>query len=60
LQELAEIREIITTDTVPIPTEKRVPKLQILSVAPIFAEAIQHNYLRRSIGDLFTYSEDRE
>jgi ribose-phosphate pyrophosphokinase len=60
LQDLPEISEIVTTNTVPIPPEKRVPKLEILSVAPIFAEAIGHNYSRQSIGDLFTYSEDRE
>jgi ribose-phosphate pyrophosphokinase len=60
LQDLPQISEIVTTNTVPIPPEKRVPKLEILSVAPIFAEAIYHNYARQSIGDLFTYSEDRE
>jgi ribose-phosphate pyrophosphokinase len=60
LQEFPEISQIVSTDTVPIPTEKRVPKLEILSVAPLFAEAIWKNYAHQSIGDLFTYSEDRE
>jgi ribose-phosphate pyrophosphokinase len=53
-----QITEIVTTDTVYIPPEKRHPKLQVLSVAPIFGEAIRRNYLRESIGDLFVFGED--
>ncbi len=58
LAAVPEITEITTTDTVRIPTEKRHPKLHVLSVAPIFGEAIRRNYLRESIGDLFVYGED--
>jgi ribose-phosphate pyrophosphokinase len=54
----SQITEVVTTDTVPIPTEKRSPKLTILSVAPVFGEAIWRNYTRQSIGDLFTFSDD--
>ena len=43
LADIPQISEIITTDTVYIPPEKRHPKLKILSVAPIFADAIRHN-----------------
>ena len=53
-----QITEVVTTDTVPIPAEKRSPKLTILSVAPVFGEAIWRNYTRQSIGDLFTFSDD--
>jgi ribose-phosphate pyrophosphokinase len=53
-----EITEIVTTDTVPIPPEKRHPKLVILSVAHIFGDAIRNNYLRKSIGDLFVYGDN--
>ena len=58
LSGISEVREIITTDTVPIPPDKQVPKLKILSVAPIFGEAIWRNSTQQSIGDLFTYGED--
>ena len=61
LQRLANIpavTEIITTDTVPIPKEKHNPKLRVISVAPVFGEAIWRNSTRQSIGDLYTYSED--
>jgi ribose-phosphate pyrophosphokinase len=53
-----EITEIVTTDTVYIPPEKRHPKLTVLSVAPVFGEAICRNYLRESISDLFVYGEE--
>lgn len=58
LVEVPEIKEIVTTDTVAIP-EKHPKKLTVLSVAPIFGEAIRRNFLRQSIGDLFAFGEDR-
>jgi ribose-phosphate pyrophosphokinase len=53
-----QITEIVTTDTVYIPPEKRHPKLKVLSVAPVFADAIARNYKRQSLSDLFVYGED--
>ena len=52
-----EIAEIITTDTVYIPPEKMHPKLTVLSVAPVFADAIYHNINRESLSDLFVFGE---
>ena len=52
-----EITEIITTDTVHIPPEKMHPKLTVLSVAPVFADAIHHNINRESLSDLFVFGE---
>ena len=60
LAAVPEIKEIVTTDTVYIPPEKRLPKLTILSVAHIFGESIRHNYLKESIGDLFVYGEESQ
>jgi ribose-phosphate pyrophosphokinase len=57
LAEIPEISEIITTDTVYIPPENRHPKLKILSVAPIFADAIRHNLHRESLNELFVYGQ---
>jgi ribose-phosphate pyrophosphokinase len=54
---LPQINEIITTDTVNIPPEKMHPKLTILSVAPVFADAIHHNINRESLSDLFVFGE---
>jgi ribose-phosphate pyrophosphokinase len=55
---IPQITEIATTDTVYISPEKRHPKLTVLSVAPVFGEAILRNYMRESISDLFVYGED--
>jgi ribose-phosphate pyrophosphokinase len=57
-----QIVEIVTTDTVPIPPEKlppgkREPRIKVLSVAPVFGEAIRRNYHKESIGDLFAFGE---
>ncbi|MBP7692696.1 MAG: ribose-phosphate pyrophosphokinase [Anaerolineales bacterium] len=57
LSSLAQVDEIVTTDTVPIPAEKRVPQLKILSVAPVFGEAIRRNFCKESIGDLFAFGD---
>ncbi len=58
LAAVPEIREIVTTDTVPIPPEKQLPNLTVLSVAPVFGEAIRRNHLRLSIGGLFTFGDE--
>ena len=52
-----QITEIITTDTVHIPAEKLHPKLTVLSVAQVFADAIRHNINRESLSDLFVFGE---
>ncbi|HSJ85587.1 MAG TPA: ribose-phosphate pyrophosphokinase [Anaerolineales bacterium] len=57
LADIPQISEIITTDTVYLPPEKRHPKLKILSVAPIFADAIRHNLYHQSLNDLFVYGQ---
>ena len=58
ISKIPQITEIITTNTVPIPEEKKPPMMKILSVAPIFGEAIWRNSNRQSIGDLFTFYQD--
>ena len=58
LGEIRQITEIVTTDTVPIPPEKRPPHMTVLSVAPVFAEAISRNLMRESLSGLFAYAED--
>ena len=52
-----QITEIITTDTVHIPPEKLHPKLTVLSVGQVFADAIRHNINRESLSDLFVFGE---
>jgi ribose-phosphate pyrophosphokinase len=57
LTAIPQISEIIATDTVYTPPGKRHPKLTVLSVAPIFADAIRHNFHHESINDLFVFGE---
>ena len=57
LAEIEQIREIVTTDTVYIPPEKRHSKLKILSVAPIFADSIRRNLNHESLNQLFVFGE---
>ena len=57
LANIPQIKEIITTDTVYMPPEKRHPKLKVLSVAPIFADAIWNNLHHESINELFVLGE---
>lgn len=50
------LTEIITTDTVPIPPEKRAilgDKLRIRSVAPLLGEVIRRAHEGRSVGEMF-------
>jgi ribose-phosphate pyrophosphokinase len=55
---IPQVTEIITTDTVPMQQEKTLPKVKVLSVAPVIAEAIYKNSTKQSIGDLFTYGSN--
>lgn len=57
LAAIPQISEIVATDTVYLSPEKRHPKLRILSVASVFADAIRHNLSRETIGDLFVFGE---
>jgi len=54
-EELAKlpIKEIVTTNTVIIPPDKRLPNMTILSVAPLLGEVILRAHEGRSVGELF-------
>ncbi|MBU5676491.1 ribose-phosphate diphosphokinase [Alkaliphilus sp. MSJ-5] len=47
------IKELIITDTIPLPDEKKIDKIKIKSVAPVFGEAIQRIYKNISVSKLF-------
>jgi ribose-phosphate pyrophosphokinase len=48
------IREIVLTDTIPLPPHKRLPRITTISVAPLFAEAIRRIHQGESVGALFS------
>jgi len=47
------VKEIVTTNTVDIPAERRLPNMRILSVAPLLGEVILRAHEGRSVGELF-------
>ncbi len=47
------IAEIVTTNSVPIPLEKRLPNMTVLSVGPLLADVIHDVHEGRSVGELF-------
>lgn len=53
-QKLTEspLQEIVVCDTIPV-LHKKTPKMQILTVAPMFAEAIRRIHVGESISELF-------
>jgi ribose-phosphate pyrophosphokinase len=53
LSEPDDVLEIVCTNTVPIPADKRVSKLRVLSVAPALAEAMRRIHNGESVSALF-------
>ncbi len=48
------IKELVTLDTIPLNEECRIPQIRVLTVADVFAEAIERIYGDMSISTLFT------
>ncbi|MDR3289007.1 MAG: ribose-phosphate pyrophosphokinase [Peptococcaceae bacterium] len=53
IQESA-IKEVVVTNTIPLEAEKMIPKLRMLSVAPLLGEAIIRIHQDLSVSKLFT------
>ena len=51
--EESAIKELVVTDTIPLPPVKRLPKITVLSLAPLLGEAIRRIHTGHSIGELF-------
>jgi ribose-phosphate pyrophosphokinase len=49
----APIREIVVCDSIPVPPQKQLANLRILSVAPLLANAIKRIHLNESVSKLF-------
>lgn len=48
-----DLKEIILTNTIPVPAHKLLPNMTVLSVAPLLAEVIRRAHEGRSVGELF-------
>ena len=49
------IKELILLDTSPLPPEKAIPKITLLPVAPLFAEAIERIYEDKPVSTMYTF-----
>lgn len=49
----AGLEELVVTDSVPVPEEKRLPNMTVLSIAPLLGEAIRRIHTGQSVGSLF-------
>ena len=51
--EASPIKKLTLLDTIPLPAEKRIDKIELLQVAPVFTEAIARIYEESSVSPLF-------
>lgn len=49
----SKLKELVVTDTIPVPANKRIPKITVLPIAPLLGEAIQRIHSGQSIGAMF-------
>lgn len=55
---IPQVTDIVATDTVYLPPERRHPKLHIVSIASLLGDAIQMNHAGKSISNLFAYGDE--
>lgn len=49
----SSLKELVMTNTVPLPKEKQIDKITVVSISELFAEAIRRINSETSIGELF-------
>ena len=49
----SDIKELVVTNTIPLTEEKKIDKLTVLSIAPLFAETIKRINEQRPLGELY-------
>ena len=53
----APIEELVITDTIAVPRGKTFPRMKVLSVAKLLAQAIRSIHSNESVSELFEYTE---
>lgn len=49
----SEVKEVVMTNTIPLPKEKQLDKIVVVSISELFGEAIKRIHEETSIGELF-------
>lgn len=49
----SEIKQLVLLNTIPLSPEKKIDKMKILSVAPLFAETMMRVFNNESVSNLF-------
>ena len=49
----SEVKELVMTNTIPLPEEKQIDKIKVVSISELFGEAIRRIHTETSIGELF-------
>ena len=52
----SDIKQLVITNTIPLPKEKQIDKIKVLSIAPVFAEAIKRIHNEEPLGDMYRVS----
>jgi ribose-phosphate pyrophosphokinase len=48
-----QVKEVVVTDTLPLPPNKRIDKITVLPIAPLLGEAIRRIHTGQSVGAMF-------